>query len=166
MWSYPNFPTACSTSSDVLKFCKQKATTSPRHPSVVVISIRKSAGTTRRWLLNIAKTRSTKTPLVRYQGYCCVCNARYRASCEVHFVEMIGCLIEVATQPMVNAFHCLGLSTFAELRKDWLRQKKTIEQLVRPDGEDRQVWLVVWIEVTDPAGKLGKHAQMTLIWIG
>lgn len=31
------------------------------------------------------------------------------------------------------------LFTFAELRKDWARQKMTIEQLVRSDGEDRQV---------------------------
>lgn len=52
------------------------------------------------------------------------------------------------------------LLAFVELRKDWARQKKTIEQLVRAGGEDRQVLLVVCIGITDPAGKLGKDAHV------
>lgn len=63
------------------------------------------------------------------------------------------CLVKSVIQPTVRDVSSPWCSrTFVELREDWARQKKTIEQIVRSDGEDRQVLLVVHL-FTSPAGK-------------
>lgn len=56
-----------------------------------------------------------------------------------HRLPQIEAALVGVSLSLIGIGHWLDRGTAADLRKDWARQKRTIEELIRDGGEDRQV---------------------------